>query len=561
MSGTIAVNPIKSGFYPDPSICRVGESFYLVNSSFAYFPGVPIFRSKDLAHWEQIGNILDRESQLPLEGCGHSAGIYAPTIRYYDGTFYMITTNVSGGGNFIVTAERPEGPWSEPYYLGDEAPGIDPSLFFDEDGTCYYCGTRPNPEGVRYNGDWEIWVQKLDLQTMKLVGESKKIWKGAMKDVIWPEGPHLYKRNDWYYVMHAEGGTGPDHCVAIARSKSITGPYEGYPSNPVVTHRHLGAAYPIRYVGHGDLVEVPWELTASGKQQKATGEKAEDQPQESKWYMVMLASRPCEGYTNMGRETFLAEVVWENDWPVVNPGIGKLTDTVNIDMEPVLLEPEPVTYHFNGGQLPYAFLHLRNPKENLYSLREREGYLRLHLQPETLKELGSPAYVCLRQCHFNFVSSAMFEFQPQNENEVAGIALMQSNQFHLRVEIGDFENNGSLSVKAVFAYTQPIEGEINGNDRILPIEERIEAVKGLGQKSEIRRIFLKLVCRGQKAWIYAAINEEKYSLVVGELPIWELSTEVAGGFVGNTVGMYASANGVESANHADFGWFSYEEGK
>ncbi|OYP34205.1 glycoside hydrolase 43 family protein, partial [Lachnotalea glycerini] len=140
-------NPILSGFYPDPSICRVGDDFYLVNSSFAYFPGVPIFHSKDMAHWEQIGNILDRNSQLPLKGCGHSQGIFAPTIRYFNGTFYMITTNVSGGGNFIVTTKNPKGPWSEPYFLGEDATGIDPSLFFDEDGSCYYVGTRPNPKG------------------------------------------------------------------------------------------------------------------------------------------------------------------------------------------------------------------------------------------------------------------------------------------------------------------------------------------------------------------------------------------------------------------------------
>lgn len=204
-------NPILSGFYPDPSICAVGEDFYLVNSTFAYFPGVPIFHSKDLKNWEQIGHVLERPSQIPLEGCGHSQGIYAPTIRYHDGTFYMITTNVSGGGNFYVTAQDPKGPWSDPVWLGEEAPGIDPSLFFDEDGTCYYVGTRPNPEGVRYNGDWEIWVQELDLEKGCLTGESTKIWKGAMNGVIWPEGPHLYKKEGYYYLMIAEEA--PDRII------------------------------------------------------------------------------------------------------------------------------------------------------------------------------------------------------------------------------------------------------------------------------------------------------------------------------------------------------------
>ena len=240
-----AKNPILSGFYPDPSICRVGEDYYLVTSSFVYAPGVPIFHSRDLAHWEQIGNILDRPSQLCVENEEISRGIFAPTIRYHEGTFYMITTNVSHGGNFIVTAQDPAGPWSDPYYLGEEAVGIDPSLFFDDDGRCYYCGTRPNPEGVRYNGDWEIWIQELDLGTMKLKGRSMAIWKGAVKGCIWPEGPHIYKINGYYYLMHAEGGTGPEHSITIARSTELFKWFEGCPRNPIFTHRNLGMDYPV----------------------------------------------------------------------------------------------------------------------------------------------------------------------------------------------------------------------------------------------------------------------------------------------------------------------------
>ncbi|MDE7283954.1 MAG: family 43 glycosylhydrolase, partial [Lachnospiraceae bacterium] len=200
-----ARNPILPGFCPDPSICRVEDDYYIVTSSFAYFPGVPIYHSKDLAHWEQIGHVLTRESQLPLNGCGHSEGIFAPVLRYHKGTFYMITTNISGGGNFIVTADKPEGPWSEPYFLGDAAKGIDPSLYFEDDADgnthCYYIGTRPNSNGVSYNGDWEIWLEELDLETMQLRGDGKKVWKGAMNGVIWPEGPHLYKKDGFYLAL------------------------------------------------------------------------------------------------------------------------------------------------------------------------------------------------------------------------------------------------------------------------------------------------------------------------------------------------------------------------
>ena len=227
-------NPILPGFYPDPSICRVDDDYYLVTSSFAYYPGVPIFHSKDLVNWKQIGHVLDRPSQLPLDGQGQSEGIFAPTIRYNDGTFYMITTNVGSGGNFIVTAKDPAGPWSDPYYL--EAPGIDPALFFDDDGKAYYIGTRPAPEGPRYFGNWEAWAQEIDLKTMKLVGESVGLWRGALRDSAWPEGPHLYKIDGTYYLMIAEGGTGPEHAVSISRSNAVTGPYVGNPANPILTH-------------------------------------------------------------------------------------------------------------------------------------------------------------------------------------------------------------------------------------------------------------------------------------------------------------------------------------
>ena len=198
----LAKNPIMPGFYPDPSICAVDGDYYLVNSTFAYFPGLPIMHSRDLVHWEQIGNAMHRASQLPLANAGHSAGLFAPTIRYHQGTFYVICTNVSYGGNYIVTAKNPEGPWSEPYYIRG-ADGIDPSLFFDDDGKCYYIGTHPNPEGCKYNGDWYIWIQELDPDTMMLKGEHRDVWNGAMRDIIWPEGPHICKKDGYYYIMHA----------------------------------------------------------------------------------------------------------------------------------------------------------------------------------------------------------------------------------------------------------------------------------------------------------------------------------------------------------------------
>ncbi len=506
-------NPILSGFYPDPSICAVGEDFYLVTSTFAYFPGVPIFHSKDLINWEQIGNVLSRKSQLNLKGVGNSQGIFAPTLRYHNGTFYMITTNISHGGNFIVTAEKPEGPWSDPYWL-EGAEGIDPSLFFDDDGKVYYIGTRPNSEGVRYNGDWEDWIQELDLNNMCLIGESHKIWKGAMKDVIWPEGPHLYKINGYYYLMIAEGGTGPEHSVTIARSKSIFGKYEGCPRNPIITHRHLGKSYPIKNVGHGDLVKT----------------------QDDKWFMVMLASRTCDGYCNTGRETFLAKVIWEEDWPVVNPGSGVLQLEQEHELEEYEIEPKEYCYHFYGKTLENNWMFLRNPSENLYSLSEREGCLRLYLKEQSLKNLDNPAYIGIRQKDYYYVVSTMMEFKPMAERESAGVAIVQNNKYHIRYEYIRKHGNNVLQIV-----------ECSNGEDILIHEIQIS----------LSRLYLKLVSKGQKLSFYYGIDGADHKLLYKNLKTTNLSTEVADGFVGCTIGMYGSGNGEKTNNYADFFWFEY----
>ena len=482
-----ANNPILAGFYPDPSICAVGEDFYLVNSTFAYFPGLPVMHSRDLAHWEQIGNACDRDSQLPLGDTGHSRGLFAPTIRYHEGTFYMICTNVSFGGNFIITATNPAGPWSEPYYIKG-ADGIDPSLFFDEDGTCYYIGTHPNPAGCQYDGDWYIWIQKLNLETMELVGEVHNVWNGAMKNIIWPEGPHLYKKDGYYYIMNAEGGTGPDHAVTICRSRSIYGPYENNFCNPILTHRHLGKDYPIRYVGHGDLVQ-----TINGE-----------------WYMVMLAVRPIKGYTTMGRETFLAKVVWENGWPIVNPGVGMLTDKLEIDLpEWKEYEQEETEYVLTTMEhFPAEFLRLRNPIREHYTLEKGKG-LFMNFDTHTLKETQSPSYLAVRQRHHHFIFKALLDTSNLSAEKKAGIAYVQSNLYNLRVEVNDktadvllCENRNDIRVISL-----PYEKEN-------PLEIVLE-VKGLTAR--------------------VSIDENSSP----DIDIRALSTEVAGGFTGCTVGLYA----------------------
>lgn len=510
----IAKNPILPGFYPDPSICAAGEDFYLVNSTFSYFPGLPLMHSRDLAHWEQIGNVMDRQSQLPLTGCGHSEGLFAPSIRFHQGTFYVICTNVSGGGNFIVTAKQPEGPWSEPYYL-EGADGIDPSLFFDEDGTCYYIGTHPNPDGCRYDGDWYIWIQQLDIKKMCLVGKKYNVWNGSMRNVIWPEGPHLYKKDGYYYILHAEGGTGSDHAITICRSRDIFGPYENNPKNPILTHRHMGKNYPVQCVGHGDLVE-----TLQGD-----------------WYMVMLATRPMDGCTLLGRETFLAEVTWEDGWPIVNAGSGSLCNKVEIQLEEWI--PEEGTTVLGNNRRIYAFDHmetlppeiimLRNPYPGQYRLLPGQG-LKLSSCKATLQDEDSPSYAAIRQQHYHFRVSGWVCLKNLGKNEVAGLALVQSNLYHLRIEAG----------------TEKVE--------VILCKDGVDQVVGSYLTPKEEYVCLSLYVIGLQA--YVGVDEDM-RVACEEIDISSLSTESAGGFVGCTVGLYASSNGCEPEGYAMFKTLTY----
>lgn len=411
-------NPVLPGFYPDPSAIRVGEDYYLVTSSFEFFPGVPIFHSKDLVNWRQLGHVLDRPSQLNLDHSIPSMGIWAPTLRYHEGVFYMITTfidNDKNQHNFYVTTTDPAGDWSDPVWLED-APGIDSSLFFDEDGKVYYTGNRVPPEGQDYPKHMDIWLQEIDLSQGKLIGPKHSIWQGALKVAHAQEGPHIYKIGAWYYVLIAEGGTGHTHAITIARSKSVTGPYEGHKANPILTHRHLGRAYPIVNVGHGELVET----------------------QHGDWWMFCLASRTSGGYyRNLGRETFLTPVIWENEWPVVNPGKGVLEFETEAPDLPETKWPElPARDEFIGYELAPIWNFLRTPRGEFWSLTDKPGVLRLRLKPERLSEIANPSYIGRRQQHLSFRAATDMTFSPAAEGEVAGLVLLQNADHHFRYELG-----------------------------------------------------------------------------------------------------------------------------
>lgn len=509
-------NPILSGFYPDPSICRVGFDYYLVTSTFEYFPGLPIFHSRDLIHWHQIGHVLDRPSQLPLDGIRASGGLYAPTIRHSGGIFYVINTLVDGlikSGNFVVTATDPAGPWSEPHWL-DSAPGFDPSLFFDDDGRAWYTGCRL-AEADYYKGHTEIWIQEIDLQTFRLIGEPYVLWDGALKGVVWAESPHIYKVNGYYYLLIAEAGTAHHHAVSIARSKTIAGLYEPNRGNPIMTHRHLGQDYPIVGTGHADLVDTP------------SGE----------WWMVLLGMRPYGGYYyNLGRETFLVPVRWEDDWLIVSPGSGRVEFVYRA---PNLPEHSwlatPACDNFDSLTLAPQWNLLRSPRGDWYSLSERPGYLSLRLRPERLTELTNPSYIGRRQQHINFAATSTMEFTPRNDHECAGLVLLQNNNFHYR-----------------FVVTQETSSVVRLIKRAHATEETLAE-----QPAQAGRVYLKVEARGQDYNFYIAHEPDQWRPVAEKVDGRILSTPVAGGFVGTCIGMYASSNGQPSTNRADFDWFEY----
>src|SRR5688572_14283894 len=346
--------PVLSGFHPDPSICRVGDSYYLATSSFEYAPGVPIFRSTDLRSWELIGHALSEPSQLDVSKAGPSGGIFAPTLRHHDGRFWMITTNWSDdGGQLLVHADDPAGPWSEPVRI-PSAVGIDPDLAWDDDGTCLMTWTGPPEDGVPAG----IRQAAIDPLSGRLLGRTRWLWGGTGGK--FPEGPHLYRIGGHWYLLIAEGGTERGHAVTIARGDSPAGPFEGNPRNPLITHR--GTDEPVQNTGHADLVERPdgsWAMVYHGV--RARGSSPE-------WHVL-------------GRETFADEVVWEDGWPVLTGHV-----------EPELPPDRPVREAFDGGALPPSWVGASRFPSELVTASE-DG---LRVAAE-----GEPVFVGRRQEHLH----------------------------------------------------------------------------------------------------------------------------------------------------------------
>ncbi len=505
-------NPILPGFYPDPSICRVGDDFYMVTSTFSYFPGVPVFHSRDLAHWEQIGHCLHRPEQLPLDWQYISGGIYAPTIRWHDGLFYMVTTNVSHGGNFFVTAKDPAGPWSDPVYI-QGAPGIDPTLFWDEDGAVYMTGTT----------DWQehapgVWIGRVDLDKGCILGERTLAWQGALKNAWSPEAPHIYKKDGWYYLMIAEGGTEDYHAVTMARSRDILGPYEGYAGNPILTHRHLGLNYPICNVGHADLVQL----------------------KDGSWYLVALGSRLYGGYhKNMGRETFIAPVDWSGDWPVVSPGTGR----IEWDYPAPALPEHPFAPTDDDAFTALCWNTLGTPDDQ--TVRIENGALTLRstqnwLVPDDLPRLpapnGCPGFYGRRQQHMDFTAQVTVQAPEAGE---AGLLILQNGFNHLRV---------GVVATAAGLRLQAVRCEKCGKPDYLNPKEYPREVSILWEgPCESGTVRLGIAAQGQRHQLL--VNGQCVAESDGSF----LGSETSGGFVGAYVGCFVS--GPEAC--ATFTQFAY----
>lgn len=501
-------NPVLAGFYPDPSVVRAGDRFYLVNSSFAYYPGIPVFESRDLVHWQPIGHVIDRPTELDFDGLGMSRGVFAPAIAHHDGVFYVVNTAVDAGGNFIATAKNPAGPWSEPVWLRD-VDGIDPSLFFDDDGKAYLLNNGAPAGKPLYEGHRAIWLQQIDPGKGQMLGQRRVILNGGTdlaKKPIWIEGPHLYKHDGWYYLMCAEGGTGPQHSEVVLRSRSVWGPYDAYEGNPILTQRDLPAdrADPVINAGHADLIEA-----ADGT-----------------WWAVFLASRAYGGtHYNTGRETYVLPVTWKNGWPTLlahGQAIPRVAEGPDFMARGTTQSPLSGNFDwrddFKAPALKPEWMFVRTPKQAWADLHSHPGKLAIHPLAEDLDTLRNPSFLARRQQHLSFDASTSLAVPTQDGVE-AGLAAFQNEHYW---------------------YTLGVRRE--GGQLLLALRrhrgDSTTVVATAALPARLDKLALKISGDG---------GEYAFAYDTGAGWVWlerhadgtVLSTDVAGGFIGATVGPYA----------------------
>jgi xylan 1,4-beta-xylosidase len=503
-------NPILKGFYPDPSITRSGDDFYLVTSTFAWFPGLPVFHSRDLVHWTQIGNAIDRPGQLDFGRLGLSRGVFAPDISEHGGTFYILNTCVDCGGNYLITATDPAGPWSDPIWLPEIEGGIDPSLFWDEDGKAWILNNGP-PQGTPlYEGHRAIWIQRFDPAGRKMAGPRTVLVNGGVdlsKKPIWIEGPHILRRDGFYYLIAAEGGTAEGHSQVALRSRSVTGPYAPFEGNPILTQRDLGRdrPQPITSAGHADFVQ-----TRGGQ-----------------WWASFLAVRPYSGdYYNTGRETFLLPVDWTGGWPrITRPGETIPWTNAAPRLPPSPAPPVPtsgaftVRDEFDGPRLPYYWMMMRNPREPWFALRG--GALELRARPVGLADSGNPSLLARRQQHVAGSATTRLRLRSSGGPERAGLVALQNDDFWYFLGVA----------------------ESGGRSRVI-----LDRRSG-GPTARLASVPLPIRA-GRPVWLRISARGGRYDFDYATRPgLWRtlrrgedgtmLSTKTAGGFVGAVLGVAA----------------------
>ena len=526
-------NPIIRGGYPDPSICKVGDTFYLVNSSFEYFPGLPIHKSKDLVNWELIGYGLHRKSQVDsivnLIDVQSNGGIHAPTIRHKDGVYYIITTNVyydekqkkAEMVNFIITAKNPAGPWSDPIHILG-APGIDPDLFFDDNGKVWYVGNQM-PENPNFNGEGEIWLQELDINEFKLVGEKYLLWRGACGGV-WAEGPHMYKKDGRYYLLIAEGGTSFNHAVMVAISDNVQGPYISNPRNPIITSRHLSYDNWVNSTGHGDIIELD----------------------DGRNYMVLLGIRnQIERGSNMGRETFLAPITWEREpfewketkhlWPVVSPKTGRIELSNDFVFNNSIQNIETsFKDNFESDILNLKWNFRRYPIENIFHLNKNDKRLNLICHPNQIKERGRAALLGFKQTESSFEYLTQMHFEPNTNGSEAGISFFQKDDNYINFTL--IKDNGKHYLQAYV---------VKNGELISTKKEHLEQFKG--------QIKFKVIADREAYKLYFLTKGTHFNLFA----TLDGSSLKSNGYTGAHLGLYATSNGNKTKDSASFDYVNY----
>lgn len=528
---------ILPGFYSDPSICSNGKGdYFLVTSSFCYFPGVPIFHSTDLVNWKQLGHVLSRPSQLiKIDGKPIQDGIYAPAIEYnpYNETYYMITTNINAG-NFYVTTRTPmdASSWSEPVYIDGLMGCIDPSFFFEGDKA--YIVYNDGPDTEAYSGHRTIRLREFDVATGKVINPAGRgkilVDKGTVKPgnetPIWIEGPHLYKIEGTYYLMCAEGGTGPWHSEVVYRSDRPTEGFEPWDQNPILTQRRLDATQPDRLnpvttTGHADMVQTV----------------------EGDWWAVFLGCRPIPGtsvnkrYENLGRETFLMPVKWTEDgWPYIQTGEFS-APIAPVQERPFATRGNDVTFgnfekraDFATQTLGVEWMTLRAPATEYYSLTEKEGYLALKCAEVSSREKLTPAYIGRRMQHHAYTCETELTLNAKDGQDRAGLLLFQddNHQYFLSV------NKSGKKMRIALEKTNATKvNNTWANASVTTIGEQLVDDGG-------KPIGLKVESKGLTYEFYYKLSNGSWQKLCGDVDAYHLSVANCGGFTGATIGMYAT---------------------